>query len=327
MRANITILRSFVFCAVVALSTAVQASNYSTAVFADNPIDYWRFAGPTTAGSTAVNEGSNGVAGNGTYNGTVTHGAGLPVGTFAGMNGDNQSLSFSGAGSITGSDAGEVTGNNARTVTAWINTSTNDGTYHDIFYYGTAAGNEAIFTLAPPSNTDSNFYVGGNPVGGQFGVSQYGNGVGTPVSVSDGSWHFVAFTASPAGAGSATFDLYVDGALSATKTLGATTVLGGTYFIGTDAPGPVIYGPTGAGSRFRQRVVRRCDCRLVPGFTGSRARLVDSARRGCGWAAVGGAQPAMPAPTSPSRGRCLLNVSCSAIPTEVTAAVRCPAQV
>ncbi len=242
---------------VLAAGSLARGSMYSAAVLADNPLSYWQFAEASgvagtaiPAGTTSINSGSLGT--NGAYfNDTSKVGSGIPIATFPGMTGDNQSVNFVAQNSIRGSDAGLPTGNSGRTWTGWVDFTNNGsgGAYHDVFYYGSNSTNQAIFTLVPPSVTDGN-NNGTNPknnsggVPGNFSVSQYGDGIGTSTSINDANWHFIAFTMTPAASGTAVFNLYVDGNTTpaATRTLGANTTLGSTYFIGDDSLNDPYFG-------------------------------------------------------------------------------------
>ena len=210
------------------LAGTARAGSYSSTVLADSPIAYYQFSNAGPSG-TALNQGSLGAGANGTYNGTASGG---PIVGLAGLSGSNTVL-FNGSNSITGSDAGLPSGDAARTYTGWIQTTANTPGYHEIYFYGTSGGGNAVFTLAPPSSTDGNFNHGGT-ISGNFGQSQYGDGIGGTSVVTDGAWHFVAWTATPNGVNTASYTLYVDGVAEGTKTMGTNTTLGGLFEMGND---------------------------------------------------------------------------------------------
>ena len=235
--------------ATLCVGGVAKASIYSDAVGSLNPLSYWQFGEAVGTPGTAIpnatvsdDEGS--LNNDGAYqNGNAKIGAGIPTGTFPGMVGSSQSVEFFGNGLIQGSDVGLPSGSANRTWIGWAN-FTADGSsshYSDVFYYGSAGTGNAIFTLVPPWNGDTNLNGTGlaapNGVPGNFGVSQYGDGKGTLTSLNNGNWHFLAFTIT-----SSSYDLYVDGVLGATKSMATNTALSGAYWIGNDPFGDVYAG-------------------------------------------------------------------------------------
>lgn len=229
---------AFVSLAMFACASRANATPYSNAVSALNPISYYQFDGTIVGGGTTTDDGSRGATG--TYSGGVSAGAGVPL---PGMGG--QSLSLSGAANMAATDLGLPLGNSARTITAWVNsTQSANGTYHVVAFYGQSGAGNSIFAMLP-SNTDtnndpSNLFTGNAT---NFSVSQYGNGLGGQTQVNDGNWHFLAVTATPNGGSNADYLIYVDGLLDGTgtyggpKTMQTNTSVPGTndsFFLGTD---------------------------------------------------------------------------------------------
>ncbi len=237
-------------------SSPAKSSTYSGAIEALSPVSYYQFNGSINPGGTAVDDGSRtSTVGYyaATYTGGVSAGPGVPLPGLAG----SQSLSLSETAYADGSDAGLPTGNTPRTVTAWINTTQSAASSYNTFvYYGITGGGNDIFTFIPynqDGNSNPDYNNPSNPVpgtAGNFGLSQYGNGLGGITQVNDGNWHFVAFTGgNPTTVMTMTgpvtyldYNVYVDGKLDGglvgyggPKTMQTNTTLNGSSFSLGDA--------------------------------------------------------------------------------------------
>lgn len=239
-----------VFAVLLISHSSVQATPFSTAVSALNPVSYYQFNGAITNGGTGVDSGSR--AANVTYSGGVSAGPGVPV---LGIGG--QSLSLAGTADAVGTDIGLPAGNSDRTISMWVNsTQSANGHYNVMLFYGTTGTGNAIFDFIPNSgdgNSNPNPTASGfnsSNTKGNFGASQYGNGVGGTTWANDGNWHFVAITESANGLANGDFKVYVDGHLDSglagygTKTMQTNTTLGGatSFLLGTDVLGDQFNG-------------------------------------------------------------------------------------
>jgi hypothetical protein len=107
-------------CVTVALlpTANVFGAGYADAVLADGPIAYWRFNDATPV---ALNSGSLGAAGNGTYYGDATPGAQAPrPPSFVGFEADNTALQLDGSGDFVGTISGLMNGRHVFTISGWI---------------------------------------------------------------------------------------------------------------------------------------------------------------------------------------------------------------
>jgi hypothetical protein len=226
--------------AIALMSSAAQASHYSTAVLADNPVAYWQFAEatgtvgtPIPGGTLSLNSGSLGSSANGTYsNSNATVGSLIPVSQFYGMAGSNNSVAFTtgtSASSIAGSDAGFPSGNADRTVVAWVDTTAAAGAWHSAAYYGSSNTGNAIFLGAPQANSNA------------MGASQYGGDLNGTTAINNGGWHMLAFTVTGTTAGQASYTLYVDGHADGTNSMQTNTTLG-QFLLGNDVGGGPLSG-------------------------------------------------------------------------------------
>ncbi|WP_371327797.1 LamG-like jellyroll fold domain-containing protein [Modestobacter sp. DSM 44400] len=178
------------------------------------------FALQESVGPTAVNGGSTGAAGNGTYSGSgVTYGVAGP----ACGNGANRAIGLDGAaGKIWTTQL--VTNPQSFTVQIWFATTTAGG--GKLIGFGSGAAGAAS------TNYDRHVYLTN---GGQLVFGVYNNGyytAGGTSAYNDGRWHLATATFSP-GTG---MKLYADGALvaqsSATR---SAEVYNGYWRIGQDS--------------------------------------------------------------------------------------------
>jgi len=174
--------------------------SYSSTVLADSPVVYLRLG--ESSGTTAVDSSASGL--NATYQDGFTLGA---TGALVGDADTAVSLN-NGKVTFTGQD---VPGqplylDTTFTLEAWVKTSSTDASFHGVFVKSAVYG----------------FYVRN----GNLSVWDWpaGHEVSSGVSVADGAWHHVAFSASHGTTNGS--QLYVDGA-----TAGAAF----TYTIGTQS--------------------------------------------------------------------------------------------
>lgn len=134
--------------------------------------------------------------------------------TYNSLNGG--SIVFDGVDDIvTGSQLSLPTGSADRTVSGWFRTTRNLSTlqYQSMFWYGNLSTSNGFFYLV---GGDGN--IGGVGAANRFGVSQYGDGVGSPQTVNDGLWKNGVVTVS-----SSLWTLYLNGVSVASKSMSTNT--------------------------------------------------------------------------------------------------------
>ena len=210
-------LKSLTACAIAGAAmfsgTQAFATSYGSAVLADNPLVYLPMN--ETSGTTAVNLGSLGAAGNGTYNNVTLNqaSANLNLGTAGGFAGN-------GAVRITDNAAFDV-GTGAFTVEMWYRTTV-DGR-GDLFTYKGGGGDYGIH-----SNSQA------DPAGFNSSASTFFNGFNGQVGANSNQFHHLVATRAAAGGA---YKMYVDGQLAFSGTDNDTWNIANDILIGANHTG------------------------------------------------------------------------------------------
>ena len=217
-----TTLLAAITATLLGLAAAVQASPYSNAVLADNPVAYWQFEEATTA-SPAVDSGSNATITNGTYNNVnlvpnLYEGGTLGQAVqFTTPNSSNIDFGAPSAGDLAQLVAmraccGGPELNKTTSVEFWMN-STQAG-------HGNNWRAPLVFGEESPGDGDIQWgWIDDNPAG-TIGVAANDISVNlghSSTSVTDGQWHHIVLTMDW---GIRTQKVYVDGVLEADDVIG-----------------------------------------------------------------------------------------------------------
>ncbi len=208
---------------VAAGSVGAARADYADLVLSLDPVAYWRFNDPGSAeGAVAADSSANGLHGGLYHNGVILTTADLP-----GPGSGGQAASFDGLDDYidTISEVGFPAGEAERTFTGWVRYDVpQPHRYGAIFRYGNANYEQMYSVLVFNSN---DLYTANDAVG----VTNYGGSVGTD-PLSDGQWHFVAFTCS-----SSNHRVYLDGEFVRERILWTNTVLSSQAYISDPTQG------------------------------------------------------------------------------------------
>jgi hypothetical protein len=181
--------------------TAKPNATYYRAVNSDRPVRYYRLGEPS--GTTAVDSGTNGTAGNGTYVDTPTLGAAGAL-----TNDPNTAVTFNGSSEYVSLPTLDMSGRSF-TIEAWINPVDNNVDYQAVLsvFDGTKDG-----TLFYRGNIDGSAYYKINFYFDALSQLQSANG-----SITAGTWNHVAVTYNLA---TDTATLYINGTARDTSNIG-----------------------------------------------------------------------------------------------------------